>query len=122
VLGPLDAEAVAQVVEQLVRAPPGSGLLRQVAGAGGNPLFVTELVGALQRDGSIQLGPGGRAEVTTVGIPPALPLLLLHRLSFLAPATLELLRVASVLGSSFAATDLALVTGRPTTTAEEDAA
>ena len=114
VLGPLDAVAVAQVVEQLAGAPPGPSLLRQVAGAAGNPLFVTELVGALQRDGSIQLRPDGAAELTTVGIPPSLPLLILHRLSFLAPATLELLRVASVLGSSFAVTDLSLVVGRPT--------
>jgi DNA-binding CsgD family transcriptional regulator len=106
--------AVAQVVEQLVGAPPGPILLRQVAVAGGNPLFVTELVGALQRDGSIQLGPDGVAELTMVGIPPSLPLLILHGLSFLAPATLELLRVASVLGSSFAVTDLSLVVGRPT--------
>jgi DNA-binding CsgD family transcriptional regulator len=113
-LGPLDDLAVAHLVEQLVRAPPGPSLLRQVAGAGGNPLFVTELVAALQRDGSTRLGPDGRVEVTTLGIPPALPLLLLHRLSFLAPATLELLRVASVLGSSFAVADLVLVTGRPT--------
>jgi predicted ATPase len=69
VLGPLDDVAVAHLVEQLVRASPGTSLMRQVTGAGGNPLFVTELVGALQRDGSIQLGPDGRAEVTTVGIP-----------------------------------------------------
>ena len=114
VLGPLDAVAVAQMVEQLVGALPGPSLLRQVAGAGGNPLFVTELVNALQRDGSIQVGSDGAAEVTTVGMPPSLPLLILHRLSFLTPATLELLRVASVLGSSFAVTDLSLVVGRPT--------
>jgi DNA-binding CsgD family transcriptional regulator len=114
-LGPLDDVAGAQLVEQLVGAPPGPGLLRQVEGAGGNPLFITELVAALQRDGSIQLGPDGTAEVTTVRIPPALPLLLLHRLSYLTPATLELLRVASTLGSGFAVTDLSLVVGRPTT-------
>ena len=114
VLGPLDAVAVAQMVEQLVGAPPGPRLLRQVAGAGGNPLFVTELVNALQRDGSIQVGSDGAAELTTVGMPPSLPLLILHRLSFLTPATLELLRVASVLGSSFAVPDLSLVVGRPT--------
>jgi predicted ATPase len=113
-LGPLDDMAVAHLVEQLVGAPPGPRLLRQVAGAGGNPLFVSELVAALQRDGSTQLGPDGLVEVTTLGIPPASPLLLLHRLSFLAPATLELLRVASVLGSSFVVTDLALVAGHPT--------
>jgi predicted ATPase len=114
VLGPLDAVAVAQVVEQLVGGPPGSSLLRQVAGTGGNPLFVTELVAALQRDGSTQFGPDGATELTRVGIPASLPLLILHRLSFLAPATLELLRIASILGSSFAVTDLSLVLGRPT--------
>jgi DNA-binding CsgD family transcriptional regulator/tetratricopeptide (TPR) repeat protein len=114
VLGPLDAVAVTQVVKQLVEAPPGPSLLRQVAGAGGNPLFVTELVGALQRDGAIRFGPDGAAELITVGMPPSLPVLILHRLSFLAPATLELLRVASILGSSFAVTDLSLVVGRPT--------
>jgi predicted ATPase len=113
-LGPLDGAATTRLVEQLVGAPPGSGLLAQVAGAGGNPLFVTELVGALQRDGSIALGSDGTAELTRVGIPPSLPLLILHRLSFLAPATLELLRVASVLGASFAVADLSAVVGRPT--------
>jgi predicted ATPase/DNA-binding CsgD family transcriptional regulator len=113
-LGPLDAVAVAQLVERLVDAAPGPSLRRQIAGAGGNPLFVTELVGALQRDGAIQLGPDGTAELTAVDLPPALPLLILHRLSYLARATLELLRVASVLGSSFAVTDLSLVVGRPT--------
>jgi DNA-binding CsgD family transcriptional regulator len=113
-LGPLDAMAVAKVIEQLVGGPPGPILLRQVARAGGNPLFVTELVDALQRDGAIRLRPDGAAELTTVGMPPSLPLLILHRLSFLAPATLELLRVASILGSSFALTDLSLVVGRPT--------
>jgi predicted ATPase len=113
-LGPLDGAAATRLVEQLVGAPPGPSLLRQVAGAGGNPLFVTELVGALQRDGSIELESDGTAELTTVGIPAALPLLILHRLSFLAPATLELLQVASVLGSSFAVPDLSAVVGRPT--------
>jgi predicted ATPase len=113
-LGPLDEAAGTRLVEQLVGAPPGPGLVAQVAGARGNPLFITELVGALQRDGSIQLGPDGTAELTSVGIPPSLPLLILHRLSFLAPATLELLRVASVLGSSFAVADLSGVVGRPT--------
>jgi DNA-binding CsgD family transcriptional regulator/tetratricopeptide (TPR) repeat protein len=113
-LGPLDPAAATRLVKQLVGAPPGPGLVAQVAGAGGNPVFVTELVGALQRDGSIELGSSGTAELTTVGIPAALPLLILHRLSYLAQSTLELLRVASVLGASFAVTDLSAVTRRPT--------
>jgi hypothetical protein len=73
VLGPLEAAAVAQMVEDLVDATPGHSLLRQVTRAGGNPLFVTELVSALQRDGAIELGPDGTAELPTVGIPPSLP-------------------------------------------------
>ena len=113
-LGPLDEAAATRLVEQLVGAPPGPRFLRQVAGAGGNPLFITELVGALQRDRSIELGSDGTVELISGGIPPSLPLLILHRLSFLAPATLELLRVASVLGASFAVADLAAVVGRPT--------
>ena len=113
-LGPLDEAAATRLVEQLVGAPPGPRFLRQVAGAGGNPLFITELVGALQRDRSIELGSDGTVELISGGIPPSLPLLILHRLSFLAPATLELLRVASVLGASFAVADLSAVVGRPT--------
>ena len=114
VLGPLDQAAVAELVGELVGAVPGPGLLRQVAGAGGNPLWVTELVAALRREGSIK-DAEGTAELATVGIPPSLPLTILHRLSFLAPSTLEVLRVASVLGTAFAVTDLSLVLGRPTT-------
>jgi DNA-binding CsgD family transcriptional regulator/tetratricopeptide (TPR) repeat protein len=78
------------------------------------PLWVTELVAALRREGSIK-DAEGTAELATVGIPPSLPLTILHRLSFLAPSTLEVLRVASVLGTTFAVTDLSLVLGRPTT-------
>jgi predicted ATPase len=114
VLGPLDQTAVAELVEELVGAAPGPGLLRQVAGAGGNPLWVTELVAALRRDGSIK-HVDDTAELTTIGIPPSLPLTILHRLSFLAPTTLEVLRVASILGAAFTITDLSLVLGRPTT-------
>jgi DNA-binding CsgD family transcriptional regulator/tetratricopeptide (TPR) repeat protein len=112
-LGPLDQTAVAELVHELVGAAPGPNLLRQVAGAGGNPLWVTELVAALLRDGSITQ-TDATAELTAVGIPPSLPLTILHRLSFLAPTTLEVLRVASILGTAFAVTDLSRVLGRPT--------
>jgi DNA-binding CsgD family transcriptional regulator/tetratricopeptide (TPR) repeat protein len=113
VLGPLDQAAVAELVQELVGAPLGPNLLRQVAGAGGNPLWVTELVAALLHDGAITQ-TDGTAELTAVGVPPSLPLTILHRLSFLAPTTLEVLRVASVLGTAFAVTDLSRVLGRPT--------
>jgi DNA-binding CsgD family transcriptional regulator/tetratricopeptide (TPR) repeat protein len=113
VLGPLDERAVAALVETLVGAEPGPRLLRQVAGAGGNPLFVTELVGALTADGSIRPSGDGRAEVAVVGLPPSLPLTILHRLSFLPQRTLDVLRAASVVGASFGVAELSALTGTP---------
>jgi DNA-binding CsgD family transcriptional regulator len=111
VLGPLDEQAVAVLVEAMVGAGPGPHLLRQVAGAGGNPLFVTELVGALAAGGSLQAAPDGRVEVAAVAIPPSLPLTILHRLSFLPQRSLDVLRAASVIGASFTVAELSLVTG-----------
>jgi DNA-binding CsgD family transcriptional regulator len=111
VLGPLDEQAVAALVETLVAARPGPQLLHQVASAGGNPLFVTELVGALTAGGSLHSAPDGRVEVTAVGIPPSLTLTILHRLSFLPQRTLDILRAASIVGASFTVAELSLLTG-----------
>jgi predicted ATPase len=61
-LGPLPAQAVRELVADAVAAEPGPALLAMAAAAGGNPLFVTELVGALLQDGTVQVA-GGRAEV-----------------------------------------------------------
>ena len=46
---------------ETVAAEPGPGLLARVSGAAGNPLFVTELVGALVQEGAVETA-GGRAE------------------------------------------------------------
>ena len=109
-LGPLPAGAVRDLVADAVAAEPGPALLAEAAGAGGNPLFVTELVGALLQEGTVQVA-GGRAEVAHATLPPTLRLTILRRLSFLPDSTLRALRAASVLGSSFSLTDLATVTG-----------
>jgi DNA-binding CsgD family transcriptional regulator len=113
VLEPLGERAVAALVETLVGARPGPQLLRQVAGAAGNPLFVTELVGALAAGGSLEPAGDGRVEVAAAGIPPSLTLTILHRLSFLPQRTLDVLRAASVIGASFTVAELSLVTGTP---------
>jgi DNA-binding CsgD family transcriptional regulator len=109
-LAPLPAQAVHDLVADAVAAEPGPALLAEAAGAGGNPLFVTELVGALLQEGTIRV-VGGRAEVTQASLPPTLRLTILRRLSFLPDETLQALRAASVLGSSFSLIDLATVTG-----------
>jgi len=111
VLRPLTGKAVTGLVAQAVAAEPGPRLLAEVSGAAGNPLFVTELLGALAQEGAITTA-GGRAEVAETVLPPTLRLTILRRLSFLPEPTLVSLRSASILGSGFTLTDLATVTGR----------
>ena len=109
-LAPLPAQAVRDLVADAVAAEPSPALLAEAAGAGGNPLFVTELVGALLQEGTVQVA-GGRAEVTHATLPPTLRLTILRRLSFLPDPTVQALRAASVLGPGFSLTDLATITG-----------
>jgi DNA-binding CsgD family transcriptional regulator len=109
-LGPLAAGAVHDLVADAVAAEPGPELLSGAAGASGNPLFVTELVGALVQEGAVRVA-GGRAELTRVALPPTLRLTILRRLTFLPEPTVQALRSASILGSSFSLTDLATITG-----------
>ncbi len=109
-LAPLPAQAVRDLVADAVAAEPGPALLADAAGAGGNPLFVTELVGALLQDGTIRIA-GGQAEVTHGTLAPTLRLTILRRLSFLPDPTVQALRASSVLGPAFSLTDLATITG-----------
>jgi hypothetical protein len=111
-LEPLDDTAVTELAAEAVGAPSGPRLREQLSGAGGNPLFVLELVRALHAEGAIQMA-GGQAEVSEVALPPTLRLTILRRLSVLSEATLELLRVASVLGSTLSLADLSTVAHRP---------
>jgi DNA-binding CsgD family transcriptional regulator len=111
-LRPLTKEAVTGLVAQAVAAEPGPRLLAEVAGAAGNPLFITELLAALAQEEAITTA-GGRAEVTETVLPPTLRLTILRRVSFLPETALQALRSASILGSGFSITDLATITGRP---------
>ena len=108
----LTERAVAELVADAVAAVPGPGLLAGISGAAGNPLFVTELLGALAQEGAIETA-GGRAEVAEVTLPPTLRLTILRRLSFLPGDTLQALRAASILGSSFTVTELSVTMARP---------
>jgi DNA-binding CsgD family transcriptional regulator len=111
-VGPLDQRSCEELLESLVGLSPGQRLIRQAGRAGGNPLFLCELVGALVADGGIVQGEDA-AELASDAPAPSLPLTILHRLSFAPPDLLELLGLASVLGVSFAAEDLALLARRP---------
>src|SRR5207344_582079 len=56
----------------------------------------------------------GLAEAREASLPPTLRLTLLRRLSLLSEDALNLLRVASILGSTFSVAELTLVTGTTT--------
>ena len=101
-----------ELVAEAVAAVPGPGLLAGMAGAAGNPLFVTELLAALAQEGVIKTA-GGRADVAEMTVPPTLRLTTLRRLSFLRGDTLQTLQAASILGSSFTVTDLSVTMARP---------
>jgi DNA-binding CsgD family transcriptional regulator len=110
----LDDSCVLELASELIGAPPGPTLQRQLAKAAGTPLFVRELVGAFQDDGSIVLADGV-AELAGAALPPSLQLTILRRVGLLGEETLSLLRMASVLGTTFSLADLATVTGRDVT-------
>src|ERR1700722_18903109 len=82
ILRGLDEDAVTGLVADAVAAVPGPGLLAGISGAAGNPLFVTELLGALAHEGAIEIA-GGRAEVAETMLPPSLRLTIARRISFL---------------------------------------
>jgi len=95
-------------LDDLQWADPGERLLAEVAGAGGNPLFVTELVEALRQEGAITVAGGG-AELAARTLPTTLRLTILRRLGFLPGDTL---RAAAILGSGFSLAELSATTGR----------
>ena len=111
-LGGLGAAAVADLAADAMGTAPGQGLLAGLAGAAGNPLFVTEMLAALAQEGMLETA-GGRAEVAQTALPPTLRLTILRRLSFLSDDMLQALRFASILGASFTVTDLSVTMDRP---------
>lgn len=113
----LDAAASDELVTLLAGRTPGPRLVAMTRKCAGNPLFVRELLETLSRErllesaqGCVELTAG-----TAPSAPPALTMLILRHLSVLPPPTLEVVRIAAVLGSVFSVEDLSVVTGRPAT-------
>ena len=110
-LGRLSDRAVVDLVTDVLATEPGRTLVAEVAGAGGNPLFVTELVAALVRDDMIET-LDGRAEVSGTALPSSLRPTILRLLGFLPEPARAALHPAAVLGTSFTPSDLATTTDR----------
>ena len=104
--------AVAELVAALVGGEPDSNLLRLADGAGGNPLYVTELVAALARSSSLVVTEAGTAKLTSGPAPSSLSAAIADRLGFVSGPVRDVLRAAALLGVDFAVPDLAIVLGR----------
>jgi DNA-binding CsgD family transcriptional regulator len=112
-VGPLAETDVAGLVTAIVGAPPGGTLRRMTAQAGGNPLYVRELVDALVREEALQVGPSAEVSLTGEELPISLSAVLKDRITSVPPETAQMLRTAALLGGSFAVTDLAVLVRRP---------
>ncbi len=112
-LDALGDDAITELAASKLEAEPGPGLRARLDGAAGNPFFVIELLDALADEGMITVEANVAESTTAVEPPPSLRMTVLRRLASLSPAGLDLLRTASLLGGSFSAAQLALVTGRP---------
>lgn len=113
-LGPLPTEDCVALTEGLTGARVEGALLEHVAAAGGNPLFLTEIVRALVDDGALTVAADGSARLDApAGRSPSLAMVIMHHLSHLGPQTRELLALAALLGTRFPASHLRVVADRP---------
>jgi DNA-binding CsgD family transcriptional regulator len=108
----LTGGSVTDLVAALAGGEPGDELLRLADGAAGNPLYVTELVAALDRSSSLTVTEAGAAEVAGGSAPVSLSAAIADRLGFVAGPVRDVLRAAALLGVDFAVPDLAIVLGR----------
>lgn len=112
-LGPLADAGVHGICRRMLGAPPGPLLAGELERAGGNPLYVRELIGALAQEGLVEV----RGEVAEFrgeagAVPDSLAAAIGRRLRFHSGAFRDLLRTAAVIGGDFDPDELALASGR----------
>jgi len=103
--------AVADMVQDVVRANADESLLKLAAKAHGNPFLVRELVGGLGEEGRLNVS-GGRAVASGHALPRRLGAGMRQRLDHLSNGAGEVVRVAAVLPDRFSAGLLAAMLER----------
>nr|WP_232528033.1 LuxR family transcriptional regulator [Microbacterium sp. MAH-37] len=103
------------IVERLTGGRVEGALAHYVEAAGGNPLFLTEMVRSLLRDDAVTIAPDGQAKLVAapVGPSPSLSMVMMRHLSHLGAATREMLTTAALLGTRFSVAQLRVVAGQP---------
>jgi DNA-binding CsgD family transcriptional regulator len=110
-VGAMSPDAVADMVQDAVRARADASLLNLAAKAHGNPFLVNELVGGLGEEGRLNLS-GGRAVAAGDELPRRLGVGMQQRLDLLSAGASEVVRVAAVLPDRFSAGLLAAMLER----------
>ena len=113
-LEPLHAEDVETLAQSELGLPPGPELTGVLAKAGGNPLWVVEMIRSLSVEGRLR-PEAETVELTSAELPGSLRELVVRRLRYLPEATIELLQVTAVLGDAVSISDVAAVARRPAT-------
>jgi class 3 adenylate cyclase/tetratricopeptide (TPR) repeat protein len=102
-LPPLAAEEAERLIRNLV-GPDDLGPRRLdavVQAAGGNPLFMEQVVSMLVGDGTLSDDASGTADVSEIALPPTIQALIAARLDRLDPGERRLIESASVVGRVF---------------------
>ena len=110
-LAAMTSDAVADMVQDAVRAKADVSLLNLAAKAHGNPFLVSELVGGLGEEDRLTVN-GGRAVATGYALPRRLGVGMQQRLDLLSDSASEVVRVAAVLPDRFSAGLLAAMLDR----------
>jgi DNA-binding CsgD family transcriptional regulator len=113
-LEPLRADDVATLARRELGAPPGVRLLALLDKTGGNPLWVTAMLRALDDEGLLRRDDD-EVEAVTSELPASMSDLVVRRLRHLSTETLELLQITAVLGDAVSVRDPAAVAHRPPT-------
>ena len=110
-LRPLAPVDVAALAGHVLGAPPGDELRALLAKAGGNPLWIVAMLGALDDDGLLRR-TDQCVDATTSDLPASLHALVVRRLRHLPKPTRDLLQVTAVLGDDVPLRDVATVAHR----------
>jgi DNA-binding CsgD family transcriptional regulator len=107
----LSETEVAELVAAAADGAPGPRLLRLAGLAAGNPLYVTEIVDALNRSRAL-MSVDGLVEATGARPPASLAAAIADRLEFLSTPARDVLRYGALLGANFSVSELAVVNRR----------
>jgi DNA-binding CsgD family transcriptional regulator len=111
-LGPLVPAVAVAIAGEILSAAPAADLVEELRRAGGNPLYLRELLNVLVTEGKIRTADGVAALALPVrGDLHSVSAAITRRLGFLSERTRSALRAGAVLGQRFSIHDLAMVSG-----------